>query len=95
MHEIKAIKVIEKKETKLRVAIVKENAKVESAEARRVRKDDFSCRDTLHADEKIHARKSSNQLIWCEKCNKFGLCHRCKRVDSDLMASHEDSCRGR
>ena len=95
LSEINKKKVIEKKETKLRIATDKENAKVESAEARRVRNNDFSCRGTLHADEKIPVWISSNQWIWCEKCNKFGLCPKCKTINSDLMASHEHSCRGR
>lgn len=54
--------------------------------------ENFQCRGDHDDQGKVPVWKDSGAWIWCEYCDEFGLCPRCKNKCKKQMEAHEADC---
>ena len=94
LHEEKVREDEEKKQERENTRRKVEEEKREAALIREQRKTDYECRGTQHDGGRKPVWKSSGDWIWCDYCNDFGLCSKCKVPDKLVMIEHERVCGG-
>ncbi len=74
----------------------REEEKREAAEVRYQKKVAHESRGTQHegSSNRKPVWKSSSDWIWCDHCDNFGLCPKCKVPDMLVMTIHEGGCSG-
>jgi hypothetical protein len=82
----------EKEAEKLRKKEEAEAEKAAKAAAKIDRLAKWGCKGSLHGAGKQPVWDEKAQWVWCERCDLFGLCTRCKGKDRALMAAHEAAC---
>ena len=94
LHKEKVREDEEKKRERENMKRKREDEKREAAEVRDKKKVDHECRGTQHEGSRKPVWKSSSDWIWCDHCDDFGLCPKCKVPDMLVMTMHEGGCSG-
>jgi hypothetical protein len=79
---LEEVKVKEEKRAK------KRQAKEDAASAREA----HVCRGSSHKNEPAPVWKGSGAWLWCETCDSYGVCPKCKRADASALEEHEENC---
>jgi len=70
----------------------KRQAKEDAVSAREEARKNHVCRGTGHKNESRPVWKGSAAWMWCETCDSYGLCPKCKRADASALEEHEENC---
>jgi hypothetical protein len=94
LHQEKVREDEEKKREREEKKRKMEEEKRDAVLIREQKKTDHVCRGTQHDGGRKPVWKSSNDWIWCDYCDDFGLCSKCKVPDELVMTAHESVCDG-